>query len=87
MSRADLLLEAMRSSIVSDRPGGAFVADPGFALAYGDVTATSPVEVRIAGDTTSTEITERLASYTPTTNDRVILARVGPVWIILGDLN
>jgi hypothetical protein len=63
-------------------------ADPGaaFEITFGDVTGVSPLEVRIAGDTTSTQIGEYAAAYTPTSNDRVIVLRLGPTWIILGDL-
>ena len=51
---------------------------------WGDVTGISPLEVRIAGDAVSVEVPRTLASYTPSTSDRVLLARVGNTWVILG---
>lgn len=52
---------------------------------YGVVTATSPLTVRISGDTTGTPIARALTAYTPTVGDEVALLRVGADWICLGD--
>ena len=60
--------------------------ETGAITAWGDVLGVSPTLVRFAGDTANTQIDNWLSSYTPTTNDRVILLKVGNTWIILGDL-
>ena len=58
----------------------------GLAVAWGEVTQVSPLQVKLAGDTTSTDIPRRLSNYTATLNDRVILIKVGNIWVILGKL-
>ena len=55
-------------------------------LRFAEVTSTSPLEVRLAGDNSDIGIDRVVASYTPTTNDRVVLAKVGSSWVILGEL-
>ncbi|HSG29506.1 MAG TPA: hypothetical protein VLA34_13585 [Candidatus Krumholzibacterium sp.] len=59
---------------------------PALVTAWGDVLGVSPTLVRFAGDTADTQIDNWLTSYTPTTNDRVILLKVGSTWVILGDI-
>lgn len=54
-------------------------------VTWGEVTSTSPLQVRIAGDTASTTIPLKMDSYTAVTNDKVVLLRVGVQWICLGD--
>ena len=54
-------------------------------LKFGLVTGVSPTSVRFPGDTGTSVIALSMDSYSPTTNDRVVLARVGSQWIILGD--
>lgn len=58
----------------------------GLTVTWGSVTATSPLEVRFAGDTTSTSIDLWLSGYTPVTNDRVMLMKVGSQWVIIGEI-
>jgi hypothetical protein len=53
-------------------------------IAVGQVTSTSPLEIRFYGDTGDTAVTA-LAHYTPATNDKVILVKVGPQWFIVGE--
>lgn len=43
-------------------------------VCMGKVTATSPLTVQVDGETASRGVT-RLASYSPTVNDRVLLLR------------
>jgi hypothetical protein len=50
----------------------------------GEVTDESPLEVKVWGDATSTAITMRLGSYTPTLGDQVLMVRVGGGLVILG---
>lgn len=61
-------------------------AHSGSVIAWGEVTGVSPTLVRFAGDTGDTQVTLRLSSYTATTNDRVVLLKVGTSWAILGKL-
>jgi hypothetical protein len=53
-------------------------------LAVGQVIAVSPTKVRFDGDTSDQTVALDLTDYTPTTNDRVLLAKVGSGWIIIG---
>lgn len=55
-------------------------------VAWGIITSTSPIKVKFAGDSIDTEISLKLASYTPTLNDRVVLLRVSTAWVILGKI-
>lgn len=64
---------------VSDKPETQLIT-------WGDVSGTTPTLVRLRGDTADTQIDLWLTSYTPTTNDRVILLKVGGSWVILGDM-
>ena len=52
------------------------------------VTSTSGgVKVRFDGETApSTKLYKRLASYSPTVNDRVLLVNVGGTYIVLGKI-
>ena len=52
-------------------------------VTWGLVTSTSPVQVRIAGDTVDTPIAVK-DSITVATNDNVVLLRVGSQWWIAG---
>lgn len=55
-------------------------------LLWGQVVGVSPTTVRLARDQTDVTITIALSSYTPTTTDKVVVAKVGGAWAILGDL-
>ena len=55
-------------------------------LAWGEVISISPTEIRFAGDTVDVEVNTKLSSYTPTTNDIVVLLKVGTAWVIIGDI-
>jgi hypothetical protein len=55
-------------------------------ITWGEVISVSPTEVRFAGDTADVEVELYLSSYTPTTNDRVLLIKVGETWVIIGDI-
>lgn len=55
-------------------------------IAWGSIISTSPLAVRFAGDTSDTSIDLWLASYTPVTNDRVMLMKVGSQWVIVGEV-
>lgn len=54
----------------------------------GTVTSTSGgISVQFDGETTpSTKLYKRLASYSPTVNDRVLLVNVGGTYIIVGKI-
>lgn len=54
-------------------------------VGFGVVTATSPLTVRLNGDTAAVEVALSLDSYTPVTNDTVLLVRAGSDWIVVGD--
>jgi hypothetical protein len=54
-------------------------------LAVGQVISISPTKVRFDGDTSDQAVPLSLDAYTPATNDRVLLAKVGASWIIVGD--
>jgi hypothetical protein len=57
-------------------------------VASGIVISTGPPpEIRIDGDTADTPIPLKLDSYTPTTNDRVLLVQAFGRWVILGDFS
>lgn len=55
-------------------------------ITWGVVTSVSPTEVRFGGDTVDVEVASKLAGYTPTTNDVVVLLKVGTSWVIIGDI-
>ena len=51
---------------------------------WGMVTGVSPVEVRFTGDTVSSPVGLKDSALTLTTNDQVLLARVGSdSWVIV----
>lgn len=50
----------------------------------GEVTSTSPLQVRVWGDTAPTAVTVRLGSYTPSNGHQVLMVRVGGGLVILG---
>lgn len=54
----------------------------------GTVTSISGgISVQFDGETTpSTKLYKRLASYSPTVNDRVLLVNVGGTYIIVGKI-
>lgn len=54
------------------------------SFVMGEVTSTSPLEVRVWGDEDPTPVTMRLGSYTPTNGHQVLMARVGGGLVILG---
>lgn len=58
----------------------------GSVIAWGEVIDVSPTMVRFAGDTGDTQVSLALSTYTATTNDRVVLIKVGTAWAILGKL-
>jgi hypothetical protein len=75
MSALDPLIEALRIAAPE--------LDDWTCLA--SVTGTSPLRLMFDGeDTASTRDYTRLSSYTPTLNDRVLCARVGSTWTVLG---
>ena len=51
---------------------------------WGDVTVTSPLTVRLAGDAADTVVTRYDSGYSPTVGDRVWLLRVGGSWMVGG---
>ena len=55
-------------------------------ITWGVVTSTAPTEVRFGGDTVDVEVLSKVSGYTPTTNDVVILLKVGTTWVIIGDI-
>ena len=48
---------------------------------YGTVDEASPLTVLLDGDNVSVPIRNRASSYTPGDGDRVILLRLGAVWV------
>lgn len=58
----------------------------GLAVTWGEVTSVSPLQVKLAGDTTATNIPRRLNGYSATVTDRVVLLKVGNIWVILDKL-
>lgn len=59
------------------------------AFRLGVVTGTTGgVQVKFDGETiTSPKAYKRLGSYTVTVNDRVLLAKVGSTWVVLGNVS
>lgn len=55
-------------------------------ITWGVVTGTAPTQVRFGGDTADVDVKSKMAGYTPTTNDVVILLKVGTTWVIIGDI-
>ena len=60
--------------------------EPTSELLWGQVISVSPTLVRLAGDTVDTTIPLHLSSYTPSSTDKVLIARLGRTLIILGDI-
>lgn len=61
----------------------------GTDITWGQITAITPdVEVRFSGDTVSQVVGLANPLYTPATNDKVVLARVGKPdgWVILCEI-
>lgn len=50
----------------------------------GEVTSTSPLQVRVWGDTAATAVTMRLGSYTPVLGHQVLMVRIAGGLLILG---
>lgn len=53
---------------------------------WGEVTQTSPLKVKLAGDTASINIQKYNTNYTPTLNDIVVLFQIGSQWVIVCDI-
>jgi hypothetical protein len=73
-------------SEISDAILSMATSGPGPILAWGEVISVSPTEVRFAGDSSEVEVSTKLSSYTPTTNDIVVVLKVGTAWVIIGDI-
>jgi len=58
----------------------------GPVMAWGTVIDVSPTKVRFSGDIVDVEVTTKLSGYTPTTNDKVVLLKIGTAWVIIGDI-
>lgn len=61
------------------------VARQGPTVLFGEVAVASPLTVTLAGDTSAVPVS-RLASYTPTVTDTVVLLHVGSRWVAIGAL-
>lgn len=51
-------------------------------VTWGEVTGTGPLTVRLVGETTDIKPADQAAHLTLSTNDRVVLFRVGGKWIV-----
>lgn len=51
-------------------------------VAWGNVTGTAPLTVRLAGDTVDIEPIDVSDHLTLSTNDRVVLLKAGGHWIV-----
>ena len=55
-------------------------------LAWGEITAVSPVTVRLAGDTADTPVAVKNTALTLATNQKVLMAKVGNGWVVVAIL-
>lgn len=53
-------------------------------VVMGEVTSTSPLQVRVWGDTAATDVSMRLGSYSPVVGHQVLMARIAGGLMILG---
>ena len=62
-------------------------SNPKLVIAWGQVVSVGPpLSVRIARDQIDVTVGQWLDSYTPVETDKVLLAKIGPGWIVLGKL-
>ena len=52
-------------------------------IAWGEITALSPVAVRLSGDTLDTPVAVKNTALTLATNQKVLLAKAGNGWVIV----
>jgi len=58
------------------------VGDAEPVVTWGEVTGTGPLTVRLVGHATDISPADQAAHLTLSTNDRVVLFRVGGKWIV-----
>lgn len=55
------------------------------SIKFGTVASTAPFKIRYDGETKQSEaIPKRLASYNPVLSDRVVILKIGIIYLCLG---